>query len=76
MDSCVAFNSFLCLAIAYKFRVSLPFTQPQSAPWLGDFFAELLSFPNGKFDDQVDALAQAVNHAEECSRTYEFRSRS
>lgn len=30
---------------------------PRSAPWLGDFEAELLSFPAGKHDDQVDALA-------------------
>ncbi len=27
-----------------------------NAPWLADFRAELLSFPSGKHDDQVDAL--------------------
>jgi len=29
---------------------------PTSAPWFADFRAELLSFPAGKHDDQVDAL--------------------
>lgn len=29
---------------------------PAQAPWLADFRAELLSFPAGKHDDQVDAL--------------------
>ncbi len=29
---------------------------PADAPWRADFEAELLSFPAGKFDDQVDAL--------------------
>ena len=29
---------------------------PKEAPWLADFQSELLAFPNGKYDDQVDAL--------------------
>src|SRR5262249_52949405 len=29
---------------------------PTGAPWLADFRAELLSFPSGRHDDQVDAL--------------------
>jgi predicted phage terminase large subunit-like protein len=29
---------------------------PVEAPWLADFESELLSFPNGRYDDQVDAL--------------------
>ena len=29
---------------------------PTKAPWYSDFRAELLSFPAGKYDDQVDAL--------------------
>jgi predicted phage terminase large subunit-like protein len=29
---------------------------PREAPWLADFESELLAFPNGRFDDQVDAL--------------------
>ena len=29
---------------------------PAGAPWLADFRAELLSFPAGRHDDQVDAL--------------------
>ena len=29
---------------------------PAEAPWLADFESELLAFPNGRYDDQVDAL--------------------
>ncbi len=29
---------------------------PAAAPWLSDFRAELLSFPAGRHDDQVDAI--------------------
>jgi len=31
---------------------------PEEAPWLDDFTAEILAFPCGKFDDQVDSLSQ------------------
>jgi predicted phage terminase large subunit-like protein len=37
------------------------FHLPASAPWLADFEAELLSFPNGRFDDQVDTVSQLLN---------------
>jgi predicted phage terminase large subunit-like protein len=33
---------------------------PKSAPWLKAFHEELLGFPYGKHDDQVDSLAQAL----------------
>lgn len=33
---------------------------PESAPWLDEFIAELLSFPHGAHDDQVDVLAYAA----------------
>src|SRR5215831_10976773 len=29
---------------------------PNEAPWLADFVHELLAFPGGRYDDQVDAL--------------------
>lgn len=29
---------------------------PKSAAWLGEFLTELLSFPNGRHDDQVDCV--------------------
>jgi predicted phage terminase large subunit-like protein len=32
----------------------------QGAPWLGDFEQELLSFPTGAHDDQVDTMSYAV----------------
>jgi predicted phage terminase large subunit-like protein len=31
---------------------------PQSAPWLEEYVSELLSFPEGRFDDQVDSTSQ------------------
>ena len=33
---------------------------PKDAIWRGDFEKELLTFPNGKHDDQVDALSQLL----------------
>jgi predicted phage terminase large subunit-like protein len=34
---------------------------PQQAPWLDDLRSELLAFPNGLHDDQVDSMSQALN---------------
>ncbi|MCH8113048.1 MAG: phage terminase large subunit [Proteobacteria bacterium] len=31
---------------------------PEEAPWLAEFEREVLSFPLGKFDDQVDSMTQ------------------
>ena len=31
---------------------------PKSAPWLADYVRELTSFPNSRFDDQVDSTSQ------------------
>ena len=33
---------------------------PKHAPFLQDLLAELLAFPNGKHDDQVDSITQAL----------------
>lgn len=33
------------------------FPHEKATPWADDFIEELLAFPNGKFDDQVDAFA-------------------
>lgn len=33
---------------------------PQDAHWLGEYLHELTTFPNGKFDDQVDSTSQAL----------------
>jgi predicted phage terminase large subunit-like protein len=35
---------------------------PEEAPWLVDFENELFAFPYGRYDDQVDALIQALNY--------------
>jgi predicted phage terminase large subunit-like protein len=34
---------------------------PAAAPWLDDYLNELLGFPGGKFDDQVDSTIQALD---------------
>ncbi|HGE5771128.1 MULTISPECIES: phage terminase large subunit [Bacillus] len=34
---------------------------PRQAPWVHDFVEECASFPQGKNDDQVDAMSQALN---------------
>ena len=31
---------------------------PDNAPWLPEFLSELLAFPNGRHDDQVDSVSQ------------------
>ena len=31
-----------------------------AAPWLADFLNELLAFPNGRHDDQVDSVSQLL----------------
>jgi predicted phage terminase large subunit-like protein len=34
---------------------------PREAPWLAEYVAELLAFPNGAHDDQVDSTSQALH---------------
>ena len=36
---------------------------PRKAPWLDDFFQEVLAFPASRHTDQIDAFSQALNHA-------------
>ena len=33
---------------------------PSEAHWLDDYLHELVVFPNGRYDDQVDSTAQAL----------------
>jgi len=40
-------------------NVYLP--HPAIAPWVESFIDECGSFPNGKYDDQVDQMTQALN---------------
>jgi phage terminase large subunit-like protein len=35
---------------------------PKEAPWLRDLEDELYAFPNGRHDDQVDSISQALGH--------------
>jgi hypothetical protein len=36
---------------------------PSQAEWLRDYLNELITFPNGKFDDQADSTSQALDWA-------------
>jgi hypothetical protein len=36
---------------------------PKSAPYIDSLFAEFATFPNGKYDDQVDSVTQLVAYA-------------
>lgn len=38
---------------------------PESAYWLEDFLLEVLAFPHGRFDDQVDSMSQFLTWARE-----------
>ncbi|MGB7370801.1 phage terminase large subunit [Erythrobacter sp.] len=38
---------------------------PSEAAWLGDFLSEVLAFPSGRFDDQVDAFTQLLDWVRE-----------
>ena len=37
---------------------------PDNAPWLDVFVSELLAFPEGKYDDQVDSISQFLGWIE------------
>jgi predicted phage terminase large subunit-like protein len=41
---------------------------PETAPWLDDFRAEILAFPYGRHDDQVDSMSQFLAWAEQHQR--------
>ncbi len=41
---------------------------PADAPWIGDFRREVLQFPHGQNDDQVDALSQFLVHMQNRKR--------
>ena len=34
---------------------------PEAAPWLPDYLAEFMLFPNARYDDQVDSTSQALH---------------
>lgn len=41
---------------------------PEQAPWLEDFLGEIGRFPNGAYDDQVDAMTQALLRFEQAGQ--------
>ena len=48
---------------------------PREAPWLAAYVAELLAFPNGMHDDQVDSTSQALNWLSQRMASLERRPR-
>lgn len=44
---------------------------PREAPWLPEFLHELSSFPNGKYDDEVDSMSQALDWIKKASAGFE-----
>jgi phage terminase large subunit-like protein len=44
---------------------------PKEAAWLADFQHELLHFPNGKHDDQVDSLSQFLQWAKDGLQSFD-----
>ena len=43
---------------------------PENASWLGDFQTEIMAFPFGRFDDQVDSVSQFLKWAEARRSSY------
>ncbi len=43
---------------------------PDAASWLAEFEKELLAFPNGRYDDQVDSTVQFLQWAAERAQYY------
>ena len=35
---------------------------PNDKPWLPDLEAEVIAFPNTRYDDQIDSISQALAH--------------
>ncbi|HEY9211764.1 MAG TPA: phage terminase large subunit [Ancylobacter sp.] len=49
------------LAQSVRFEAGQVFV-PQDAPWLADYINELMAFPNGRHDDQVDSTSPALQY--------------
>ena len=49
------------LAQSARFEAGQVFV-PQDAPWLAGWMSELLAFPTGRHDDQVDSTSQALDY--------------
>lgn len=45
---------------------------PGASPWLGDYRNELLAFPHGRHDDQVDSTSQFLDWARDHDCTFDI----
>lgn len=57
-----------CTYMISSHRVLLP----KTAPWLDSFKSEVLAFPYGAHDDQVDALSQLIEEIEKMQNNFSF----
>lgn len=55
-----------CTGLMEAGRVKLP----DNAEWMADFLAEMVTFPMGRHDDQVDSVSQAINWMISSIRSY------
>lgn len=52
-------------AVTYRFQAgNIYLPTSTSCPWITEYEQELTAFPNGPYDDQVDATTQALEHFE------------
>ena len=63
------------LAQAARFEAGQVYL-PREAEWLGAYLSELLAFPAGRHDDQVDATSQALKFLTARSPTVPERPQS
>jgi hypothetical protein len=62
-------GNFVPAGVASRLSRLRRYVRPQHAEWLEDFRTELLQFPRGRYDDQVDSLSQFLNWIEQRSRS-------
>ncbi|MBV1889385.1 MAG: phage terminase large subunit [Proteobacteria bacterium] len=55
-----------------KFENGMVFL-PKSSPWLDTYISELTTFPQAKYDDQVDSTSQALGWMTRYLRPFHFR---
>jgi len=59
-------------AVSHLFRAkNVKIPRHERAPWVDAYVEEMVSFPDGKYDDQVDATTQALRYLSESDTFYE-----
>lgn len=59
-------------AVSHLFRAgNVKVPRPEREPWIDGYVEELVSFPDGKYDDRVDATTQALRYLSESDTFYD-----